>query len=78
MDDAVISNNIFNALPTLLAPTKAALADELTCYLSALLEWTLNSLLWWIEMKAVYPHLSRMARDYLCIPSTFFCASNYS
>jgi len=62
------SNNIFDALPALSAPTKAALADELTRYLSAPVEWTLNPLLWWIEKQVVYPRLSRMARDYLCIP----------
>ncbi len=74
----MISDNIFDALPTLSAPTKAALADELTCYLSAPLERTLNPLLWWIEMKAVYPRLSRMARDYLCIPGTFVVLQNIS
>jgi len=70
MDDTVISNsdNIFDTLPALSAPTKAALADELTHYLSAPVEQTLNPLLWWIEKQAIYPHLSRMARDYLCIP----------
>jgi hypothetical protein len=28
--------------------------------------------LWWVEKKALYPCLSRMARDYLCIPGEFF------
>ena len=70
MDDTVISDsdNIFDALPALSAPTKAALADELTHYLSAPVEQTLNPLLWWIEKQAIYSRLSRMACDYLCIP----------
>ena len=64
----MISDNIFDALPTLLEPTKAELFDELTCYLSAPVERTLNPLLWWVEKQAIYPRLSCMARDYLCIP----------
>lgn len=68
MDDPVVSDNIFDALPTLLASTREALADELTRYLSAPVERTLNPLLWWIEKQTIYPRLSRMARDYLCIP----------
>jgi len=60
MNDTVISDsdNIFDALPALSAPMKAALADELTHYLSAPVEQTLNPLLWWIEKQAIYPHLS--------------------
>jgi hypothetical protein len=50
---------------------KSALADELTRYLSTPVERTLNPLQWWIEMKAVYPCLSRMALDYLSIPGEF-------
>ena len=64
----MISDNIFDALPTLSEPTKAALFDELTRYLSAPVERTLNPLLWWVEKQAIYPRLSRMARDYLSIP----------
>jgi hypothetical protein len=44
------------------------LQDEITRYLSASTERILDPLMWWTEMKAVYPRLSRMARDYLCIP----------
>jgi hypothetical protein len=50
---------------------KAALADELTCYLSAPVELTLNPLLWWIDKKSIYPCLSRMALDYLSILGEF-------
>ncbi len=66
-----MSDNIFDALPALSAPLKAALEDELTRYLSAPVERTLDPLLWWVEKKALYPCLSRMARDYLCIPGKF-------
>jgi hAT family C-terminal dimerisation region len=58
-------------LPALSAVSKAALDDEITRYLSAPLERTLNPLLWWTEKKTVYPRLSRMALDYLSIPGTF-------
>ena len=67
MDDNPL-DNIFDALPELSAPSKAALYDELTRYLSEPTERTLDPLLWWVEKKAVYPRLSRMACDYLCIP----------
>lgn len=66
----MIPDNIFDSLPVLSAPKKAVLADELTRYLSAPTEVAPDPLLWWIERRAVYPRLSRMARDYLCIPGT--------
>ena len=65
-----ISDNIFDSLPVLSAPKKVTLADELTRYLATPTEVALDPLLWWIEKQAVYPHLSRMARDYLSIPGT--------
>src|SRR5258706_14780292 len=71
MDDAMMSDNIFDALPTLSGPVKAALADELTRYLAAPVERTRDPLLWWVEKQTLYPCLSRMARDYLCIPGMF-------
>jgi hypothetical protein len=67
------SDNIFDALPELSAPSKAALYDELTRYLSEPTERVLDPLLWWIEKKAFYPRLSRMALDYLCIPGKCRC-----
>jgi hypothetical protein len=76
-DDPVVSDNIFNALPTLSASTREALADELTRYLSAPVERTLNPLLWWVDKQAVYPRLSRMARDYLCIPGKSFSKNHW-
>jgi hypothetical protein len=68
-------DNIFDALPELSAPSKVALYDELTCYLSEPTEHTLDPIRWWVEKKAIYPRLSRMVLDYLCIPGKccIFC-----
>ena len=63
-------HNIFNNLPSLAAPKAAELHDELTCYLSTDPEQVVDVLMWWSEHKATYPHLARMALDYLSIPST--------
>jgi hypothetical protein len=60
--------NIFDNLPTLSAPKAKELRDELTRYLSTDPEQVDNVLLWWHERKSMYPHLSRMALDYLTIP----------
>jgi hAT family C-terminal dimerisation region len=65
-----VFDNIFDSLPVLSAPKKAVLADELTRYLTTPTEAAPDPLLWWIEKQAVYPCLSRMARDYLSIPGT--------
>jgi hypothetical protein len=67
----MMSDNIFDALPTLSGPLKVALADELTHYLAAPVERTRDPLQWWIEKQKLYLCLSRMARDYLCIPGMF-------
>jgi hypothetical protein len=63
-----ISDNIFDSLPTLSVSKKTVPADELTRYLAAPTEVASDPLAWWMERQAVYPHLSRMARDYFCIP----------
>jgi hypothetical protein len=72
MDNATMSDNIFDALPALSGPSKVALADELTRYLVAPVERTCDPLQWWVEKQKLYPCLSRMAHDYLCIPGMFF------
>jgi hypothetical protein len=64
------SDNIFDSLPTLSVPKKTVLADELTRYLAAPTEVAPDPIVWWMERQAVYPRLSRMARDYFCIPGT--------
>jgi hAT family protein len=47
------------------------LRTELTQYLSTGPEDVKDPLLWWVGMQAVYPCLSRMARNYLTIPGMF-------
>jgi hypothetical protein len=69
--DHAMSDNIFDALPTVSAPAKPTPINELDHYLAAPTEATRDPLLWWVEKQAVYPHLSRMARDYLCVPGVF-------
>ena len=62
--------NIFDNLPSLLAPGRSELHDELARYLSTDTEQVNDVLLWWHEKKATFPCLSRMALDYLTIPGT--------
>ena len=62
------SKNIFDNLPALLAPKKSALRDDLDRFLSTDPEEVTDVLLWWYEHKHIYPHLYRMALDYLSIP----------
>jgi hAT family C-terminal dimerisation region len=62
------SSNIFDNLPALAAPRVKELRDELDRYLSTDPEHIADVLMWWTEKKSMYPHLSRMALDYLSIP----------
>jgi len=63
------TTNIFNDLPALRPPKAATHRDELAMYLSTKCKLHVkDGLLWWHEWKHIYPHLSRMAMDYLCIP----------
>jgi hypothetical protein len=61
------SGNIFDNLPDL-APTLLDQRDELDRYLAMDVEDVKDGLMWWYERRAAFPRLSRMARDYLCIP----------
>ena len=61
-------HNIFDNLPSLAAPKAAELHDKLAHYLSTDPEQVVDVLMWWTEHKATYPHLARMALDYLSIP----------
>ena len=69
------AENIFDDLPALSAPPKSDLHDELDCYLSTDLEHVTDALAWWYEKWHVYPHLHRMALDYLTIPGEFYLCS---
>ncbi|GLB44048.1 hypothetical protein LshimejAT787_1502320 [Lyophyllum shimeji] len=65
-----LSGNIFDNLDALAPPAQADLRDELDRYLSTDVEKTDDVILWWVERRAMYPRLSRMALDYLTIPAT--------
>ena len=65
---------MFDNMPFLSVPKKTAVVDELGRYLATPTEATADPLLWWIEKWAVYPHLSRMALNYLSIPGQFYSA----
>jgi hypothetical protein len=70
------SSNIFDNLPALSAPRIRELRDELDRYLSTDPEHVVDVLVWWTERKSMYPHLSRMALDYLSIPGELICLNN--
>jgi hypothetical protein len=53
-----------------IAPTPSS-DDELQCYLAADVEDVKDGLMWWHERHAMFPQLSRMARDYLSIPGEY-------
>jgi hypothetical protein len=59
---------VFDNLPSLSVPTPKDYRDELDRYLSTDTEPVNDVLMWWYEQREMYPHLSRMARDYLTIP----------
>ena len=65
-----MSDNIFDALPTVSAAAKVTPKNELDHYLAAPTKATCDPLLWWVEKQKTYPRLSRMARDYLSVPAT--------
>jgi hypothetical protein len=66
--DHTSSDNIFDALPTVSTAEKTAFLDELTRFLASPPESTRDPLRWWMERRAIYPCLSRMALDYLSVP----------
>jgi hypothetical protein len=67
------SSNIFDNIPALAKPILSRLRDELTAYLSSDPEYVDDVLGWWYEKRSMYPHLSRMALDYLTIPGMYSC-----
>ncbi len=64
--------NIFDNLPSLQAPRPAELHSKLDKYLGTDPEHVTDALAWWYEHKHMYPHLHRMALDYLSIPGKFY------
>jgi hypothetical protein len=73
MGDAVLTNNIFDSLPTFHTANESNV-DKLTHYLSTGPEDIKNEdvLKWWFECRHVYPNLSRMALDYHTVPCKWF------
>jgi hypothetical protein len=55
-------------MDALAAPKSTELRDELDRYLGSDPEYVVDAVLWWHDRRADYPHLSRMAMDYLVIP----------
>ena len=65
------STNVFDNLPALAPPKLEELRDELARFLSTDVETVDDVLAWWYERRSTFPHLSRMALDYLTIPGIF-------
>ncbi|OBZ79948.1 putative AC transposase [Grifola frondosa] len=62
------NTNIFDSIPALSAPKPSERRSELDIYLATDPEHVADALAWWHERRGTYPHLSRMALDYLSIP----------
>ena len=68
MNPSKLSENIFDNLPSIQAPRPSDLRDELERFVSTDPEHVDDVFIWWYERKHIYPHLHRMALDYLTIP----------
>ena len=55
------TNNIFEDLPALSAPSKSDLRDELNRYLSTDPEHVTNAISWWYEKHFVYPLIDHVS-----------------
>jgi hypothetical protein len=62
--------NIFDVLPSLAAPKRSQLRDDLDRFLASDPEDVKDPLKYWYEMKSTYPNLAPMALDYHSIPAT--------
>ncbi len=65
--------NIFDNLPALQAPKPSKLRGELDRYLATDPFDVSDALAWCHEQRHGYPHLHRMALDYLSIPGSLSC-----
>ena len=63
--------NVFEALDDE-GPMKGPADNELQHYLDTPIEKPANPIQWWKDRRDMYPNLSRMAIDFLCIPGTYF------
>jgi hAT family C-terminal dimerisation region len=69
------TTNIFDHLPALTKPAKTSAIGELDAYLNADIEEVEDALAWWKQQCSTYPHLSRMALDFLTIPGVLCIVS---
>ena len=51
---------------------KVQAKNRVDCNIAADVEDVTDGLIWWYERHAMFPQLSRMARNYLSIPGEFF------
>ena len=66
------STNMFDDLPALKPQDAKELQDELDMFLSTNRDLNAkDGLRWWHDHKHHYPHLYRMALDYLLIPGKY-------
>ena len=56
----------------------AELRDELDRYLSTDPEHVTDPIAWWYERKTMFPHLHRMALDYLSISGVSQLSTKYT
>ncbi len=61
-------HNVFDHIPTPSSKHARPGKDEIARYFATVTEETSNPLRWWLERRALFPCLSRMAIDYLSIP----------
>ena len=68
-------------MPAMSVPMHVELLSELDTYLQANVEQVTDVITWWHECRAMYPHLSCMALNYLTIPGVstqqFFLFNNF-
>ena len=70
LEDVIKSSGSSTLPPSDSAGKLAEIKKEMNNYLCLELECSENPLHWWHDHKRYFPHLSLMARKYLCIPAT--------
>ena len=70
LEDVIKSSGSSTLPPSDSAGKMAEIKKEMNYYLCLELECSENPLHWWCDHKRHFPHLSLMARKYLCVPAT--------
>ena len=70
LEDVIKSSGSSTLPPSDSAGKMAEIKKEMNSYLCLELECSENPLHWWRDHKRHFPHLSLMARKYLCVPAT--------